>query len=520
MPLKSFNFSNSRVLTIGDVMLDEYWIGETTRISPEAPVPIVLVEDTSYRAGGAANVALNIAGLGCTVDLIGIIGDDKAGTILQELLKQSSKINDFMAVSKNHPTINKLRIISNNQQLFRLDREKNYCVDNSTNISTVFQNNLAANAYGSIVLSDYNKGTLHNPQIFISQATKYNIPVIIDPKNPDFLLYKNATILTPNIKEFQQMVDLNQYSIGAKLEYSAQEISEKGHNLINQLNLKALIITQGKHGLTVLTNDYHDQHFASSCHEVFDVTGAGDTVTATIAACIASGSNVHKAAQLATIAAGIVVRKLGTCYVSFAEVNHELQQNEHNPTTNNLHLGITDPETLAAIIEQQKLLGETIVLVNGCFDILHAGHVHYLEKAKSFGDRLIVAVNDDESIKTLKGNNRPINNLNHRMQVLAGLKAVDWVVPFGCNEIRPGKLIKYLNPNVLVKSKEAFKNIEDIPEYEGAHHVIQNNGKVYLLERPLIPDCDSSSSKVIETIKNTTISSKHSDKGTKEVTHE
>ena len=503
MSTKLFNFSDDRILTIGDIMLDEYWIGDTTRISPEAPVPIVLVENTSYRAGGAANVALNIAGLGCKVDLMGIIGNDVSGTMLQQLLNQHEKINNLILINKHYPTINKLRIISNNQQLFRLDREKNYCSNSFTEIVKIFDKTLIKGIYSAIVLSDYNKGTLRNPQIFITKANQHNIPIIVDPKNPNFLLYKNATLLTPNTKEFQQMVDLNKNYINNqnKIEYSQQEILEKGHNLIKELNLQALIITQGKNGLTLLTNDYQDQHFASYCHEVFDVTGAGDTVIATMAACIASGGNLHKAAHLATITAGIVVSKIGTCHISIEEVTNELKKIEQNLSIDELNLGIIEPEQLAIIIEKRQLLGETIVFVNGCFDILHAGHIYYLEKAKSFGDRLIVAVNDDQSIKILKGENRPINNLQDRMQVLAGIKAVDWVVPFGsADELRPGKLVATLNPNILIKSKESFATIEDIPEHEGAHHVLNNGGKIYLIDRPLIAEKNISSSKIIDKI--------------------
>jgi len=511
MPLKSFNFSDSRILTVGDIMLDEYWIGETTRISPEAPVPIVLVEHTDHRAGGAANVALNIAAFGCNVDLIGIVGNDPAGKTLEELLSKQPKIKNLLTIHKNSPTINKLRIISNNQQLFRLDREKGYCIESFTDLTNIFQQTLNKNIYNALVLSDYNKGTLQNHQIFISQANKYNIPIIVDPKNLDCSLYKNATILTPNLKEFQQMVNMNHSA--SKVDYSEQDLFEKGHNLIEHLNLQALIITRGKNGLTLLTKDYQDQHFVSHSHEVFDVTGAGDTVTATIAACVASGNNLHTACHLATIAASIVVSKLGTSCISIEELESELKQTEQKSATHALNLGIVETEQLALIIHQQKLLGETIVLVNGCFDVLHAGHIHYLEKAKSLGNRLVVAVNDDASIKTLKGNNRPINNLEQRMQVLAGLKAVDWVVSFGFNEIRPGKLIETLNPDILVKSKEAFKTIEEIPEYEGAQYVLKNGGKVYLLDRPLIPDCNVSSSKIIEAIKNGAAASSTSIKG-------
>lgn len=502
---KSFNFTGSKVLIIGDVMLDEYWSGDATRISPEAPVPIVLVDNKYYRAGGAANVAINMSAIGCTVDLIGIIGKDQTGTILQELLNQPPIINNLLLVEENYPTINKLRIISNNQQLFRIDREKNFDLSSFEKLVNKFEQAIISNNYKAIVLSDYHKGTLQNPQIFINKANEYKIPIIIDPKNPNFWVFKNATVLTPNFKEFQQMVDLNIHNYLPSSALYQQIIREKGHNLIKQLNLKALIITQGKHGLTLLTDNEQDQHFNPHCREVFDVTGAGDTVAAIITACIASNYTLHQAAYLATIAAGIVVSKLGTSYASMTEIIQELYQIEAlqitNDTNNNLKLGIISEDRLSTIIQQRKLLGETIVLANGCFDILHAGHIHYLEKAKSFGDRLIVAVNTDESIKVLKGETRPINSLEQRMQVLAGLKAVDWVVAFGSkDEVRPGKLIANLNPDILIKSKENYNTIEEIPEYEGAAHVMNNGGQVYLLDRPLIKNYDLSSTKLIDSI--------------------
>ncbi len=507
MPLKLFNFSNTKLLVIGDIMLDEYWIGATNRISPEAPVPIVLVEHTDHRAGGAANVALNIDAFGCEVDLLGLVGDDQAAKTLELLLRKHQRIKNLITTTKHQPTINKLRIISNDQQLFRIDQEKHYCDKSFTNLTMTFEKTIANNSYNAIVLSDYNKGSLQNPQLFIKYANKYNIPIIVDPKNADHLLYKNSTVLTPNFKEFKQMVNFVNNSTIENQEYLEQEILEKGHNLIKQLNLQSLIITRGKTGLTLLTKDYQDQHFAASHHEVFDVTGAGDTVTACIAACIASGGKVHTAAHIATIAAGISVSKLGTSCIDMKELQQSLELTQRHANndnlsiiTNNLNLklGIIDKDQLSIIIKQQQLLGEVVVLINGCFDILHPGHIQYIKKAKSFGTRLIIAVNSDQSIQILKGNNRPINTLEHRMQVLAALRDVDWVVPF--NHIRPGNLIEALNPDVLVKTKETFKNIEDIPEYEGAHHVLRQGGKVYLLDRPLNANCDISSTKIINKI--------------------
>jgi D-beta-D-heptose 7-phosphate kinase / D-beta-D-heptose 1-phosphate adenosyltransferase len=490
MPLKLFDFSNAKLLVIGDIMLDEYWVGETNRISPEAPVPIVLIKNYDYRAGGAANVALNIAAFGCQVDLLGLAGNDQTAKTLFNLINQHHKIRNLVTTTEYQPTINKLRIISNDQQVFRIDREQHFCAKSFNKLVQDFKLALSTNNYNAIVLSDYNKGSLQDPELIINIANKYTIPVIIDPKNTNYLLYKNAYLLTPNLKEFKQMVN-----VSSDKELSDQKIIQHGHTLIKELNLQALIVTKGKNGINLLTKDYKDQHFKASPHEVFDVTGAGDTVTATIAACLATNNNqLNLATHIATVAAGINVNKLGTSCINLGELQHSLDVDN-----NHLKLGIIDKEQLALIIKQRQLSGEIIVLINGCFDVLHLGHIQYIKKAKSFGTRLVIAINDDDSIKNLKGNARPINNLEHRMQVLAALKDVDWVVPF--NHIRPGNLIELLNPNVLVKTKEAFKTIEEIPEYEGAHHVLKQGGKVYLLDRPLVESCDTSSTKIIEAIK-------------------
>jgi D-beta-D-heptose 7-phosphate kinase / D-beta-D-heptose 1-phosphate adenosyltransferase len=499
------NNNSGRILVIGDIMLDEYWNGDVSRISPEAPVPVILIDHISYRAGGAANVALNIAGIGNKVDLMGVVGEDTSGIKLQEILNSNLNIDNIIITNKKgYPTINKSRIMSSNQQLFRMDREKRYCEDCFLRLTNEFNKNINNKIYDIVLLSDYNKGTLHDPQLIIKVANEKNIPVLVDPKNPNYLLYKNATLLTPNIKEFQQMVDLSNEQLN-DITYPNQVFLEKSHNLIKQLNLKALIVTQGKNGLTLLTDNYNDQHFASYSREVFDVTGAGDTVIATIAACLANGMDLHNASYLATIAAGIVVSKLGTCPVSIEDIHQEMENIEKKSVKqNNLNLGIIEPAKLAPIIKNKQLMGDKVVFVNGCFDILHAGHIHYLEKAKSLGDWLVVAVNDDQSIRELKGSDRPVNNLQDRMEVLAGIKSVDWVVSFGCGDIRPGKLIQELNPNILVKSKEAFASIEEIPDYEGADYVLQQGGEVYLLERPLVPSCSTSSTKVINKIKNLT----------------
>jgi D-beta-D-heptose 7-phosphate kinase/D-beta-D-heptose 1-phosphate adenosyltransferase len=504
MPFELQNINSCRALVVGDVMLDEYWVGETNRISPEAPVPVVLVNQTKYSAGGAANVAINLAKLSCNTDLLGVTGQDQSGQKLNDLLNSQGNLNNLIISNTNFPTINKLRIISNNQQLFRIDREQHYCQNCFAQLLDKFKQACQQNKYNIVILSDYNKRTLQDPQALIKIANQYNIPVIVDPKNPDVMVYKNATLLTPNLKEFKHILGLPNDVL------SQQQLTEQGHNLITQLNLDALVITQGQDGLTLLTKDGQNQHLKAHRREVFDVSGAGDTVIATLAAGIVSKQSLPNTCYLATINAGIAVSKPGVASVSWAELKQELTNIEVLKNQQQLNLGIIQPDLLSQIVQQQKSLGENIVLVNGCFDILHAGHIQYLAKARQFGDRLIVAVNDDESIRKLKGDRRPINNLQQRMEVLASLRMVDWVVPFGNGEIRPGKIIQQLNPNVLIKSKEAFNSIAEIPDYEGGPHVLNNGGTVHLLGRPLDPDCDISSSKIIANAANSvTTPNKH-----------
>ena len=436
MKLTLPRFDKSQVLVIGDVMLDRYWHGSTSRISPEAPVPVVRVGQTEDRAGGAANVALNIAALGARVSLMGVIGKDDSGQALKQRMAAAKIKTDFV-VSKQTPTITKLRVISRHQQLIRMDFEEAITAEDATALGK--KACLSLKNAGAIILSDYAKGSLHNPQLIIKAARALKVPVFIDPKGTDFSPYRGATLLTPNLHEFEAVVG------PCKTE---AELVKKGKNLLKKLQLDALLITRGEHGMTLLTKTAakhapSELHLPARAVEVFDVTGAGDTVISVLAAAVAAGEPLPHAVALANVAAGIVVGKLGTATVSAPELGRALQ------IERGVERGVVSEDQLQILLQNAKQSGEKIVFTNGCFDILHAGHVGYLEEARKLGDRLVVAINSDASVKKLKGEGRPINLEGDRMLVLSKLEAVDWVVCF--NDATPERLLKKLKPNVLAK---------------------------------------------------------------------
>lgn len=449
-------FNQANVLVVGDIMLDRYWYGGTNRISPEAPVPIVKVDALEERAGGAANVAMNITSLGGSARLIGFTGIDEPAKVLDEQLTKRNVHCDFVSVS-THPTITKLRVLSRNQQLIRIDFEEGFNSVDHTPILERIESALSTSKV--LVLSDYAKGALTAVQAMIKQAQKANVPILVDPKGTDFERYRGATLLTPNMSEFEAVVGV------CKTE---QEIIEKGYQLIKQYDLKALLVTRSEKGMTLLQLDKPVYHLPTQAKEVFDVTGAGDTVIATLAASLAAGQSLEESCFLANAAAGVVVGKLGTSTVSQVELSNAIRARTDDG------FGVMTEETLKEEIRKARLRGEKIVMTNGCFDILHAGHVSYLANARKLGDRLIVAVNSDASVKQLKGQSRPINPLMQRMIVLGALDSVDWVVPF--EEETPQRLIASILPDVLVKGGD-YKP-EDIA---GGKEVIEAGGVVKVL---------------------------------------
>lgn len=454
------SFENSRVLVVGDVMLDRYWHGNTGRISPEAPVPIVRIQDIEERVGGAANVALNMAALQGSPILMGVTGTDDAGQRLATLLEQAG-VDCRFSKSPDHPTITKLRVISRNQQLIRLDFEESFDLTGAFDARAMLEAyEKALDEVNVVVLSDYAKGTLGDTRAMIRVARDKNCKVLVDPKGTDFEPYRGATLLTPNLSEFEAVV-------GSCPDESI--LVERAENLREEYELDALLVTRSEHGMTLIEPGKSPLHLPTEALEVFDVTGAGDTVIGTLAAALAAGEDMPAAAGLANLAAGVVVGKLGTATVSPAELRRAAHRRHRDVR------GVMNEDDLLTHIQDARDHGETVVMTNGCFDILHPGHIRYLNKARELGDWLIVAVNTDDSVRRLKGEKRPINDVDHRMEVLSGLESVDWVVPF--NEDTPERLIGKLLPDVLVKGGD-YK-AEEIAGYDA---VTANGGDVVILD--------------------------------------
>jgi D-beta-D-heptose 7-phosphate kinase / D-beta-D-heptose 1-phosphate adenosyltransferase len=450
------DFEKARVLVVGDVMLDRYWSGPTGRISPEAPVPVVKVEHNEERPGGAANVALNVAALGAHSILLGLTGQDEAATVLADKLTSVGVESDFVRLAE-FPTITKLRILSRNQQLLRLDFEEGFHGVDPSPLLTRTQ--AALSRVDVLILSDYGKGALSAVQQMIALARAAGIPVLVDPKGTDFEKYRGATLLTPNMSEFEAVV--------GKVR-DEQDLVKKGLELVQRFELAALLVTRSEHGMTLIQAGEDELHLPAQAHEVFDVTGAGDTVIGTLATALAAGKSLAESCALANTAAGIVVGKLGTSTVSPIELANAVY-GEHESG-----FGVVSEQQLKFAVDGARRRGERIVMTNGCFDILHAGHVSYLQSARKLGDRLIVAVNDDASVSRLKGPGRPVNPVDRRMAVLAGLGAVDWVVPF--SEDTPRRVIAEMLPDLLVKGGDYQPQ-----EIAGYEEVTANGGEVLVL---------------------------------------
>lgn len=456
------------MLVVGDVMLDRYLFGSTGRISPEAPVPVVHVQRSEDRAGGAANVAVNLASLGVSTALLGLVGQDDEATALAAILKQHAIECCFTSLP-DWPTTTKTRIQSRGQQLIRLDREAPVANGSEQLTGALSQQLQNINA---VVFSDYGKGALTDITAMINTCKKADLPILIDPKGSDFDKYRGATLLTPNQGEFDAV---------AGVSHSDEDLVARARKMLDDLQLSAILVTRSEKGMLLVAAGDEAVFLSTRAREVFDVTGAGDTVIAVLAAALASGENLQAAASLSNLAAGLVVRKTGVATVTPSEIRVALHQRGQGGR------GLVAEDELLPLVSEAQGRNETIVMTNGCFDVLHAGHVAYLEEAKSLGDRLIVAVNDDDSVRRLKGEPRPVNELADRMAVLAGLASVDWVVPF--SEDTPTRLIQAVLPDILVKGGDYRSD-----DIAGAKDVLQNGGEV----RALAFREGQSSSRIIE----------------------
>ncbi len=430
-----------KVLVVGDLILDEYIWGNVSRISPEAPVPILESRSENLALGGAANVANNLVALGCEVYLVGGIGQDEKGQKLIQLIRDRGINSDGVYRFIHRPTTSKIRILANHQQIMRIDKEDNRPVPEKNEKNFIDHINQIIPQMDGVICSDYQKGLL-TPRILnaiISRAQNFKKPVIVDPKSQDFSDYKGATVITPNLKELQAAVPIK-ITTDEDLERAAEY-------LMSLTKADCLLVTRGKEGMTLFQNQEKPVEIPTVAQEVFDVTGAGDTVISVFGMSLFSQFDYQESASLANMAAGIVVGKIGTAVVTLKEINKFLQE-EMMRTSNN----ILDLSELKQIISHAKSNNKSIVFTNGCFDLIHGGHIEFLQRAKALGDILIVGMNSDDSVRTLKGEGRPIKNETERSSILSAIKYVDYITIF--NELTPEELIRNIRPDILVKGND------------------------------------------------------------------
>jgi D-beta-D-heptose 7-phosphate kinase/D-beta-D-heptose 1-phosphate adenosyltransferase len=430
-------WAGKRILVVGDVMLDRYIHGSVDRISPEAPVPVVRATRRSQQPGGAANVAMNVAGLGAQATVIGFAGEDEDGTLLAAMLKASG-IEGRLIPVRDTPTTSKLRILAGSQQMLRLDTEASTPRPPSAYAALFQEVRGLLPAVDAIILSDYAKGTLtaENCQEMIGAARLAGVPILVDPKGRDFQRYRGATTICPNLKELAIATGESGADLNAVL--------ERGQSLPSALGLDYLTVTLGEKGIAVLQRAGRF-HAPAIARQVFDVSGAGDTVIATLAVAIANGIDIEDATRLANLAAGIVVGKLGTVPIARHELAAALTEFSGTETREK----ILDLERLRVRVAEWRASGHAIVFTNGCFDILHVGHIALLEECRRFGDKVVVGMNSDASVSSLKGSGRPVVGERERARILAALSATDAIVTFDAPT--PIDLIVSLQPDVLVK---------------------------------------------------------------------
>jgi D-beta-D-heptose 7-phosphate kinase/D-beta-D-heptose 1-phosphate adenosyltransferase len=421
----------NKILVIGDVMIDNYLIGTTKRISPEAPVPVVNITSEKSVLGGAGNVVNNLVALDSHVDIISVIGECKNSSLLKEMLKNQGVSNDYLIYENSRPTTTKTRLLASHQQIVRFDNETTKDISKNSEDELLEIYNKIIDNYKVVILSDYGKGVLTTSltKNLIQIANSKNIKVLVDPKGENWDKYKNSYLLTPNKSEAE---------LALKSNIKTDNLEESITNIKQKYNLDISLITLSEDGIAV----YDDKlkTYPTKAREVYDVTGAGDTVIASLAFKISQDKSITEAVEFANLAAGVVVAKTGSATATIDEINN------HN-TSN-----IKSWEEIKKVAEFYKSQNKTIVWSNGCFDILHLGHIQYLEKAKSFGDVLIVGVNSDSSVKKLKGDSRPINPEFDRGYLLASLECVDFVVIF--DEDTPQKIIELIQPDIVVKGAD------------------------------------------------------------------
>ena len=475
--LFSEQMEQANVMVIGDIILDKYVFGTADRLSPESPVPVLNVNRETYRLGGAANVVSNLAGLGVKSYLAGLVGADEDADIVRKMLSSLIVNEKGLITDQNRPTIKKTRFLANHMQLLRTDQEV------TTPIAIQHAEKILEHVHAHItevdviILSDYGKGVFNKnfAADIIKLARKNNVAVIVDPKGKDYRRYSGSTIITPNLKELSDGLDVSPPR-------TDKEVIAAAETLAADIDVDAVLVTRSQDGMSLVPkqkNSYglnHSYHFKAKVVDVYDVSGAGDTVIATLGACMACSVILPEAIQIANTAAGLVVQKVGTAAVQARELKSALNS-DGGPLRQRIYAPDNWPGALQ-VVEQWKSQGLTVGFTNGCFDILHAGHVAYLNETRHKCDRLVLGLNVDESVKRLKGEDRPVNTQGNRAAVLAALKAVDLVVLFAQSpeeEDKAIKIIQLLKPDMYFKGGDYEQ--DDIPE---APYVRDYGGDVFV----------------------------------------
>ncbi|MDJ0895906.1 MAG: bifunctional D-glycero-beta-D-manno-heptose-7-phosphate kinase/D-glycero-beta-D-manno-heptose 1-phosphate adenylyltransferase HldE [Alphaproteobacteria bacterium] len=456
--------TGTEVACLGDVMLDRYVYGAVERISPEAPIPVLRVTGEEAMPGAAGNVACNITGLGARCHLMGVIGGDAAGAELSDLLSARPLVNATLIADPRRQTSLKTRYLARSQQLLRADRESAMALEPATAERLLSALTQACAGAGALVLSDYGKGVLSDAVLdqAIGLAREAGLPIVVDPKGRDYGRYRGATVLTPNLRELSD-------AVGRAVE-TDEEIVEAGAALARDIGVEAILVTRSERGMTLTPGSGEAAHLRAEAREVFDVSGAGDTVAATVAAALAAGADLVEAARLANAAAGLVVAKVGTAAVRSDELVRALQAVEDPEPAGETQL----PEALEQVAGWRRR-GLKVGFTNGCFDVLHPGHLSLLRQAREVCDRLVVGLNSDASVRRLKGPDRPVQRASARAEVLSALAMVDLVIVF--DDPTPEALLQAVRPDLLVKGADYSKD-----QVVGAQFVESYGGRVVLAD--------------------------------------
>ena len=460
------SMKNAAILVVGDIMLDRFVYGAVDRISPESPVPVLSIKREERMLGGAGNTLANLAGLGTLAQIISVVGDDEEATEVRSEIEKLGFKSDDLVVDASRPTTIKTRFLSGHQQLLRTDFEDNTEINDETAKAVIQNAGAAIKNVQAVILSDYGKGLLRDDIIaeIIAAAKSKNIPVIVDPKGQDFSIYRGASVITPNKKE------LSEATKGAPVS-TDQEVEAASQKLIAEDGIDAVIATRSADGISVIQKGEAPVHIPTKDIEVFDVSGAGDSVIATISAALAADADLPEAAQLANIAGSIVVTKVGTAPIRADELAAALSESS---------AAVISTQEAAEQIKRWKARGLKTGFTNGCFDILHFGHVSYLKEARAHCDRLIVGLNSDSSVRILKGDDRPVHDETSRSAVLGALESVDMVVLFGAEKDGDDNtaiaLLESLKPDIYFKGGDYTE--DQIPE---APTVKSNGGEVKIM---------------------------------------